>query len=63
MNVAVLFSSVGVPLTCPVLVLKDNPAGRLGLTAYVMVPPPPVAVIGMKGVAIWLMVSVVVATD
>ena len=60
--VAVPLSAVGVPVICPVVVLKLSPAGRLGDTANVRVPNPPVAVTGVNGVAAVFCVRVVDAT-
>ena len=55
-------SAVGVPVICPVVVLKLSPVGKLGDTANTRVPNPPVAVTGVKGVAAVFCVRVVDAT-
>jgi hypothetical protein len=33
-------AGIGVPLTTPVLVLRNNPAGRGGVTLYEVTAPP-----------------------
>ena len=49
-NVVVLSVAVGVPLICPVVVLRLIPAGSVGLTPKVYGAVPPLAVTGVKGV-------------
>ena len=39
---------VGVPVTLPLVVLNTNPLGKLGLTLYVKLPYPPLAVTGVN---------------
>jgi hypothetical protein len=60
--VVVPLSPVGVPVICPVDVLKLSPAGKTGDTANVRLPNPPAAVTGVNGVAAVFCVSVVDAT-
>jgi hypothetical protein len=60
--VVVPLRAVGVPVICPVVVLKLRPAGKAGDTANVFVPKPPEAVTGVNGVAAVFCVSVVDAT-
>jgi hypothetical protein len=43
-------AAAGVPVSCPVAVLKVSPAGSAGLTANVTGTTPPAAVTGMTGV-------------
>ena len=61
-KVEVASNAVGVPLTSPLVVLKDKPAGSAGLTAKVTAPKPPEAVTGVKGVAALPAVRVVAGT-
>ena len=61
-KVAVANNTVGVPLTSPLVVLKDKPVGSAGLTAKLTVPKPPEAVTGVKGVAALFAVKLVAAT-
>ena len=49
-KVEVASKAVGVPLTCPFVVLKDKPAGSAELTAKFTVPNPPDAVTGVNEV-------------
>ncbi len=48
----------GVPVTTPLVALKESPAGNAGEMLYVSVPLPPAPVIGVKVVAGWLTVRV-----
>jgi hypothetical protein len=47
-KLAVAVTAVGVPLMMPVLVLTLSPAGRAGLTLYVLTAPP--LLVGLFGV-------------
>ena len=47
-NIVVLSNSVGVPLTVPVAVSKDRPAGILGLIVQDMISPAPL-IVGSSG--------------
>ena len=49
-NVDSVIASVGVPETCPVDTLNDNPAGKLGPMENVVDPLPPAEVTGVNGV-------------
>ena len=51
----------GVPVICPVDVLKLNPVGSAGLMPNTFTPSPPVAVTGVNAVAAVPCVSVLVA--
>jgi len=53
-NVVCVSVTVGVPSICPLVEFRDSPAGRLGLIANVLVPTPPVAVMGVKLAAMFL---------
>ena len=51
-------TAVGVPVICPVDVLKDNPAGREGpIDQLVAVPP---VLVGVHAVMVWPTVNVFV---
>ena len=60
--VRVPLTAVGVPVTCPLVVLKLNPAGSVGLIANVNVPYPPLAVTGVNVDTDVLIVNCLVAT-
>ena len=62
-KVEVASKAVGVPVTSPLVVLKDKPAGSAGLSAKVTAPKPPDAVTGVNGVTALPAVSVVAGTD
>jgi hypothetical protein len=60
--VVAALATVGVPVIAPVVVDIVRPAGRTGRTLYAsgVVPPPPVT--GVKAVAAWFWVRMVVGT-
>jgi hypothetical protein len=53
--VVIAETTVGVPLTIPVLGLMTKPVGRAGLTLYEVTVPPPL--VGLSGVIATPMVS------
>jgi hypothetical protein len=53
-NVVCVSVTLGLPNICPLVEFSDSPVGRLGLIENVLVPTPPVAVIGVKLAAIFL---------
>ena len=57
-----LVISVGVPVICPVAMLKFNPVGKLGLIANASVPYPPVPVTGVNGAATAVFVNTLSGT-
>ena len=57
-----IIAAVGVPVICPVDVLKLSPLGKLGLMLNTLAPSPPVAVTGVKAAAAVPCVRVFVAT-
>ena len=61
-NVDSGIDSVGVPEICPVVTLKDNPAGRVGPIENVVDPLPPEEVTGVNEVIGLPLVATVEAT-
>ena len=61
-NVDSAIDSEGVPETCPVDILNDNPAGKLGPIENVVDPLPPAEVTGVNEVIGLPLVATVEAT-